>query len=292
VETPGTERYSAVSQVLRRVLLLNLAVAAAKIAFGYASGTVSILSDGFHSLTDSTSNVVALVGVNAASKPPDQDHPYGHRKYETVAAAAIVIFLALVMTEVVRTALERLSQGGATDVTLVSFAVMGVTMAVNLFVVQYERRAGQRLSSEVLLADAMHTRSDVLTSLTVIVALAGARAGLPMLDPIAALIVAVFIGFAGYQIARSALSILSDRKVIEETDLQEVIMGVPGVLGCHQIRTRGTMDHVFVDLHIWLEAGTRLDDAHAVSHVVKDRLIARYPQIVDAVIHIEPPPRR
>src|ERR1043166_2525866 len=92
-------RYSAVSGVLWRVLLLNLTVALAKIAFGYTSGAISILSDGFHSLTDAASNLVGLVGVRAAERPPDEDHPYGHRKFETVAAAAVNAFLLLVMIE-------------------------------------------------------------------------------------------------------------------------------------------------------------------------------------------------
>ena len=132
---------------------------------------------------------------------------------------------------------------------------------------------------------------DVLTSLAVIGALIGARAGFPLLDPLAALVVAGFIGYAGYEIARDAARILSDRIVLEESDLREVVMSVPHVLGCHQLRSRGSADHVFLDLHIWLDGRTPLADAHATSHEVKDRLIARYPQIADAIIHIEPPPR-
>jgi divalent metal cation (Fe/Co/Zn/Cd) transporter len=256
-QLPPTARYAAVSGVLIRVLLLNLMVAAAKIVFGYLSGAISILSDGFHSLTDAASNVVGLVGVQAAKQPPDEDHPYGHRKYETVAAGLVTVFLLLVVVEVLRNAINNL--------------------------------AG-RSTSEVLLADAMQTRGDVWTSLTVIAALIGARAGLPILDPLAAIVVAGFIGHAGYQIARATTRILSDRIVIAEPDIEQVVMSVAGVLGCHQIRTRGTVDHVFLDLHVWLPAAMPLTQAHALSHVVKDRLMARYPQIVDAVIHIEPAP--
>jgi len=277
--------------VLLRVLALNLAVALAKIVFGYASGAISILSDGFHSLTDAASNVVGLVGVRAAGRPPDDDHPYGHRKYETVAAAAVTLFLLFVMVEVLRNAFNHLSGRAAPHaITPASFVVMVITVAINLFVIRYESREATRLASEVLLADAMQTRGDVWTSLTVIAALAGARAGLPILDPLAALVVAGFIGYAGYQIARATTGILSDRIVISDADLERVVRGVPGVLGCHQIRTRGSADHVFLDLHIWLPPEMRLTDAHELSHIVKDRLMARYPQIADAIIHIEPPP--
>lgn len=287
----GLDRNAAVSRVLVRVLLLNLVVAAAKIVFGYASGAVSVLSDGFHSLTDASSNVVGLIGVRAAGRPPDVDHPYGHRKFETVAANLVIVFLVLVVIEVLRNAYKYFAgRAEAHHIGAASFAVMIVTVAINLFVVRYESREADRLASELLLADATQTKGDVWTSLTVILALAGARAGLPILDPLAALVVAGFIAHSGYQIAKATTRILSDQMVIAESDLERVVMGVDGVIGCHHIRTRGTADHVFLDLHVWLPPMMPLTQAHALSHVVKDRLMARYPQIADAVIHIEPPP--
>lgn len=285
------DRYAAVARVLLHVLLLNLLVAIAKIVFGYASGAISILSDGFHSLTDAASNVAGLVGVRAARQPPDEDHPYGHRKYETVAAAAVTVFLLLLVIEVLRNAINHLTgRSQPHEISIASFVVMLVTVAINLIVVAYETREAERLGSEVLLADATQTRGDVWSSLTVIAALVGARLGLPILDPIAALVVAGFIGYAGYEVARATTGILSDRIVISDADLHRVVMSVPGIIGCEKIRTRGSADHVFLDLHVWMPPDMRLDDAHDLSHVVKDRLMARYPQIADAVIHIEPPP--
>jgi cation diffusion facilitator family transporter len=283
-------RTAEVTRVLTRVLAANLAVAIAKLTFGYFTATVSIISDGFHSLTDAAANVVALVGLRASGKPPDVDHPYGHRKFETLTAGGIVALLVLVIVEVVRTSLQHL--GGATTprVTGVSFAVMLATLAVNLAVVAYERRAAARLTSELLFADAMHTRSDVLTSLGVLASLVGVQLGYPVLDPLSGLVVALVIGHTGFQIGRQASHILADRIVMAEEDLRTVVMSVPGVLGCHRIRTRGTADHVFLDMHVWVRGDSRLDEAHRLSHVVKDRLMKRYPQIVDAIIHIEPPP--
>ena len=286
-------RYAAVSRVLVRVLVLNLAVAIAKITFGYASGAISILSDGFHSLTDAASNVAGLVGVRAAQQPPDEDHPYGHRKYETVAAAAVTVFLLLLVIEVLRNAFNNLTGRSVPhEISTASFVVMLVTVGVNLAVVAYESRAAERLGSEVLLADAMQTRGDVWSSMTVIAALVGARLGVPILDPLAALVVAGFIGYAGLQVARATTGILSDRIVISDADLERVDMSVPGIVGCEKIRTRGSADHVFLDLHVWMPPDMRLTEAHDLSHVVKDRLITRYPQIADAVIHIEPPPEK
>jgi cation diffusion facilitator family transporter len=277
--------------VLLRVLALNVGVALAKIGFGYATGAISILSDGFHSLTDAASNVVGLVGIRAAQEPPDEDHPYGHRKYETVAAAVVTVFLLLVVVEVLRNAFNNLTGRSAPhEISIASFVVMIVTVGINLSVVAYESREGQRLSSEVLMADALQTRGDVWSSLTVIAALVGARAGMPILDPLAALVVAGFIGYSGFQIATATTRILSDRIVIAESDIEAIVKSVPEIIGCHHIRTRGSADHVFLDLHVWLPASMPLEEAHRYSHVVKDRLMERYPQIVDAVIHIEPPP--
>lgn len=290
--SPLEERYARVATVLARVLVLNVTVAAIKLVFGSLTGALSIVSDGFHSLADSASNIVGLVGVRAARKPPDVDHPYGHRKYETLAAAAIVGILGFGVLELAQQAIERLQGGRVPDVTVVSFLVMVATIAVNILVVRYESRAGRALGSEVLLADAMHTRSDVLTSLTVLVALAGVRLGYPVLDAAGAIVVTLFIAIAAYEIARDTFRILSDRIVMAEDDLREVVMGVPGVLGCHRIRTRGSADHTFVDLHVWFQPDLSLREAHRLSHEVKSRLMAHYPQIGDAVIHIEPPPEQ
>jgi cation diffusion facilitator family transporter len=286
-----TDRYKAVAAVLLKVLFLNLAVAGTKLVLGYITGAVSVVSDGLHSLTDSLSNVAGLLGVRIARKPPDVDHPYGHRKFETIAAGAIAGFLIIVMFEIGGAAWERFTRGRGPEVSLMAIAVMASTIVVNLVVTLYERRAGERLSSEVLLADATQTRSDVLTSLTVIAALVGSWLGYPMLDPVAAIVVLGFIGYAAWEIVRSTSNILADRMILRESDVRSVVMQVPAVMGCHAIRTRGSTDFVFLDLHIWMAPETPLDVAHAISHEVKDRLMSRFPEIGDAIIHIEPPPR-
>jgi cation diffusion facilitator family transporter len=285
-----SDRYTQVTQVLNRVLVLNLAVALAKIALGYVTGAVSILSDGFHSLTDSASNIVALVGVSVARRPPDANHPYGHRKYEAMAAFGILVFLVVVLVEVLTAAGDRFVNGGTPRVFPEGIVLMTVTLIVNLFVVSYELREGRRLNSEILRADAKHTRSDVLTTGAVLGALLGVWLGYPLLDPMAALLVAGFIGHACWSIAQEASRILTDEIVIAEADVRAVVQSVPEVIGCEKIRTRGSADHAFLDLHLWLDGNMPLKTAHAASHVVKDRLMTKFPQLADVVIHIEPPP--
>ena len=284
-----TDRHHSVVSVLRRVLVLNLIVAFAKIALGYFSGAVSILSDGFHSLADASSNIVALVGVSAAQRPADQNHPYGHRKYETMASVGILMFMLLVLSEVARNAIAHLRAPSMPAALPLGVATMVATLVVNVFVVRYESSAGRRLRSEVLGADAKHTKSDVWTTIAVLVALAGVWLGYPVLDPIAGLVVSGFILYACWQIAREASGVLADEIVLAEDDIRSVVESVSGVIGCEKIRTRGPADNVFVDLHVWIDGRTPLAQAHALSHVVKDRLMARFPEIVDVVIHIEPP---
>jgi cation diffusion facilitator family transporter len=283
-------RQREVSRVLLRVLTLNLAVAGAKLVFGYATGVVSVISDGFHSLTDSASNVMGLVGLRAARKPPDEDHPYGHRKYETMAAAGIFVLLLFVVLEVLRGAFARFSAPEPIQIGSASFVVMLVTLAINVVVVRYESGRGRALKSELLVADALHTRSDVLTSCAVLVALAAVWLGYPIMDPIGALVVAVFITRTGIEIGRETSRILSDRVVMDEDDIRRVVLGVPDVVGCHRIRSRGSADYTFLDLHVWCHGETTLFEAHRLSHVVKDRLMQKYPQLADVIIHIEPPP--
>jgi cation diffusion facilitator family transporter len=229
--------------------------------------------------------------VAAARRPPDADHPYGHRKYETMASVAILIFLIVVLVQVVSASIDRLMNGGTPKVFPEGIALMTATLIINIFVVWYEMGQASRLKSEVLRADARHTRSDVLTSVAVLGALLGVWWGYPVLDPLAAVVVAGFIGHACWGIAQEASGILGDHIVIPEDDVREVVQSVPEVLGCEKIRTRGSADYAFMDLHLWLDGATPLQSAHSLSHVVKDKLMTKFPELVDVIIHIEPPPQ-
>ena len=280
-----------VSAVLYRVLFLNLIVAAAKIALGLATGAVSVLSDGFHSLTDTASNVVGIIGVRIAGAPPDDDHPYGHRKFETMASLGILVFLLLVLREVLSAAWERLADRRRADHQRADLRRDGrhVRWSISAWCSTSAAPAGG-CRAKCCWPTRTTRLSDLMTSATVIVALIGVKLGYLWLDPVAALVVAVFIGYACWEIFKSTTGILADRFVIPEEAIREVVKSVPEVIGCHHIRTRGSADFVFLDLHIWMDADMPLDEAHSLSHVVKDRLMARFPQIKDAIIHIEPPP--
>ena len=156
--------------------------------------------------------------------------------------------------------------------------------------VRYEAGRGRALGSELLLADAVHTRSDVFATIGVLISLSAVALGFPIVDPIGGVAIAILIARTSYEIARDTSGILSDRVAMDEDRIRRTVMSVPEVLGCHHIRTRGSADHVFLDLHIWFPAAMPLRTAHSLSHDVKDRLMEQFPQIADAIIHIEPPP--
>ncbi|MBI5018535.1 MAG: cation transporter [Deltaproteobacteria bacterium] len=275
--------------VLWVILFLNVAVALAKLLYGLAIHSVAMQADGFHSLFDGTSNVVGLIGMRMAGRPADRDHPYGHAKYETYASAAIGAMLLLAAWRVGSAALARLLDGGiAPSVNASAFGVMGVTLAVNLFVTAYERRRGRELRSEILLADASHTSSDILVSLGVVAGLVAVKLGYSKADPVIALLVAVAIGWAAWQVFQQASETFSDTARLPAETVCAVALGVPGVLGCHSIRTRGLASEVHVDLHIQVDPKATVQAGHAVAEAVERQVCERFAEVSDVIVHLEP----
>lgn len=287
--TAGDQRYRAIRKVLWLVLLLNLAVAAAKIVYGALSNSAAMQADGVHSLVDGTSNVIALVGIMLASRPADRSHPYGHGKFETFAAAGIAVMLCVAGYSIGREAIGHLlGRGEPTRVEAVSFIVMGVTLSVNVFVTTWESRAGKRLRSDVLRADARHTLSDVLVSGGVIVSLIAVWAGWEQADGVVALVVALIILYTAFTVLRRVGRTLADASCMDADELVRVALNVPGVEGCHHVRTRGPEGGVYADLHLLVASDTTVDDGHRIAHEVEARLRDAHPEIADVVVHVEP----
>lgn len=282
---------ASVKRVLAGVLVLNLLVAGAKLLVGGMIQSISMVADGFHSLTDSASNVVGLIGIAWAAEPPDEDHPYGHWKYETFAALLIGGLLAMTAWEVLRSCLARLTSGGTPEVEPIAFWVMGVTMLVNIVVATYEHRKGIELGSDLLRADAAHTRSDVFVSMAVIASLIAARFGYPQLDIVAALVITFMIARAALEILRRSAERLTDVAAVSSERVREVALTVPGVISVHKIRSRSGPAGAYADLHVQVAPGLRLDEAHEIGHRVVDRLHDEL-GLEDVVTHVEPPSGR
>lgn len=270
------------------VLFLNLAVAFAKIIYGTLSGALSMTADGYHSLFDGVSNIVGLIGSFIAARPPDKEHPYGYQKYETVTSIFIALLLLFVGFEIFRNALDRFLIRSVPEVTAISFLVILGTMCINYLVTHYEYGQGISLRSQVLIADSMHTKSDIYVSLSVIVSLAAVKLGFPLLDPVIALLISFLIFRAGFRIMKESYRVLLDMSRLEEEDICSLVIGVEGVLGCHKIRTRGGMGDIRIDMHVLVKADLPLEEAHLISHNVSKTLKAEYKDITDVVVHLEP----
>ena len=281
-------RRDAVARLLRLILMLNLGVAVTKLVLGRVAGSLALTADGFHALLDSASNVVGLIGVGVARRPPDADHPYGHRKFETFAAAGIAGLLFLGCREIAAGALSRFNHPVAPHDTPLVWAVLAATIVVNVLVVVIERRAGRRLGSELLISDAAHTQSDVLASLLVVGGFGLQRLGLPWADLAATVAIVVLILRAGVEILRGTLSTLADQRRIAPAEVERAVLDEPGVLEAHNVRSRGPLDDIHVDLHILVDPVTPLAEAHRIAHRVERLLLARFAGVTDVVVHVEP----
>jgi cation diffusion facilitator family transporter len=288
LEARARIRGHAVTRVLSIVLVLNLGVAVAKLVYGVQLGTVALVADGVHSVIDALANVVALVGIAVAARPPDANHPYGHRKYETVAALGVAAMLFVGCWEILSSAIARLRHPHPVSVGVAGFAVIAVTLIVNGLVVLMERREARRLDSELLAADAAHTSSDLMATALVLASFLATQMQVPHADALAAVLIVVLIVRAGIAILKSTVATLSDERRIPPLDVERVALQEPGVREAHNVRSRGTRDDIHVDLHILVDPAMPIADAHAIGHRVEQRLRGRWPGLSDVVVHVEP----
>jgi cation diffusion facilitator family transporter len=282
------ERYGKIRRILVYILLLNLGVAAAKLIFGWMIRSASMTADGFHSLSDGSSNIIGLFGIWAASRPVDEGHPYGHKKFETLTSVGISAILFVVCFNVVREGVLRFLHPVIPEVSIGSFIVMGVTLTINLLVMIYETRMGKILKSDLLISDALHTRTDILTSSSVIITLIGIQLGYPILDPIASLVIAVFIGYAAVNILKESTRVLSDGVAIQVEEIKRLVLSIKGVKECHQIRSRGRPDDIHIDLHVLVDPEMHIHRAHHLSYAIENKIKRDFRGVTDVVVHMEP----
>lgn len=281
-------KYFEVRRVLTVTLVLNLAVAIAKLVIGYSTRTLSMVADGYHSALDASSNVIGFIAIYFAYKPADDDHQYGHRKYETLSAMAISISLFLVAYRILLEAYHRIGNAVYPEVGVISFVVMFATLLVNLGVSTYERREGQRLKSQLLVSDAAHTRSDVFATSAVIASLVASKLGYPGFDIVASMFIAAIIVRIGYNIITQNLSVIADAVAIDPETVRAIVMAVNGVTGCERIRTRGTEDHVFMDLVCFVAGTMTMSEAHRLADRIEQIITTELPMVKDIVVHLEP----
>jgi cation diffusion facilitator family transporter len=282
------EKSAGVRRVLGGILVANIVVVIVKFAVGVDTNSLAVFGDALQSSVDAANNLFAIFVVRVAAKAPDEDHPYGHAKFETLGALLIALLLALSIFELVRGAVARLLSGAPLlNVSGTALGLLVFTLLVNIAVVWIETRAGRRLQSDLLLADALHTRTDVFITLGVLAGLALSRAGLAWADPALALIVGVLVGRAGYQILRRSIPTLVDERAFDQATIQREAEGVHGVVSAYSIRSRHAGDRRFAELTIAVDGQSNVANAHHIADQVEERLRDRL-QLDQVTVHVEP----
>ncbi len=281
-----TDDYSRqVRRVFSVTLGLNLTVALAKIVLGAASGVLSITADGVHSLTDASGNMAGLIGLRLAAKPPDRDHPYGHARYETIAALVIGLLLLLSAWEIVTGLLDRLSHD-APEITPLVWAVLLVTLTINVIVSRYQSYHGRRFNSPALIADARHTQSDVWVTLAVIVStVAMALTGWGWIDLVMTLVVAALIVRAAWDIIQQTTRVLADTAPYSADEIIPLIDHLPQIEAVERVRARGTPDAAHIDVDVRVSPGMTVGETANVTRAIRERLHASLEGVEEVEVH-------
>lgn len=284
-------KYIKIRRVLVIILALNLLVSVLKIVTGLTSNSNSIFSDGLHSLSDGFNNVVGIIALSYAYKPADVNHPYGHKKFETMMSLFISVILLILAYQLFMRSVTSFNQVNSNiHISNLNIGIMLVTTIVNVFVSKYEIRAGKQLDSSFLVSDAKHTLSDIYISISVIISLIGIKYfGLPKyFDNIIAIMVVIFIVRAAISIIKDAFNVLSDKKVIDAKKIAEVACSFKEVKDVHTIKSRGFRDDPFIELHICVDPHMSIEDGHTLHHRIEKKIRENLLENADVNIHIEP----
>lgn len=286
--TPEDSRSSQINRVLFGLLFANLVVVGAKAFIGLKSGSLAITGDAIHSSVDAMNNVLAIAVTWIAAKGPDEEHPYGHRKFETLGALTIVIFLSVSGFEVVKGAVSRLIFGAEPlQISNAQLLVLSGTLGINTLVAYYESKRGRELESELLLADAAHTKADVFITLGVIGGVILSRLGVTFADPVVALLVAGAIVIIAYGIVVRTIPVLVDQQVVVTSDVRIAAEAVEGVERAYNVRSRGAPDRIFAELTIAVAGRATVESAHQIADAVENRLRQDF-GLHEIVVHVEP----
>jgi len=274
---------------VRVVLILegtaNVIVLIAKTVVGIHTGSSAILSDALHSLTDVFNNVFAYIVMRISATPPDENHPYGHRKFETLAVFVLATLLSVIAIEIVIRAFERI--GSPILPSRWGLIVMICVMLVNIALSSWENYQAKRLNSDLLKADARHTFSDVLTTIAVIVGWQLAANGYPIFDFILAVFISVLVFYLAFQLFRKSIPILVDEAAVDQTKIIETIEQLDGVVKIERLRSRNIGQETFADVVVTVQANMSTEESHKVADLIEEELYEKF-GIDDVVIHVEP----
>jgi len=289
----ASERAAAATRSTWVSVVVNVVLSTTQIVVGVLAKSQGLIADGIHSLSDLVSDFVVLFANHHSRKDADEDHPYGHYRFETAASLALGLILLAVGVGMVWSALQKLQTPDTIDTAHVSalWVALGAIVAKELLF-RYMLRVAKAVKSSMLVANAWHARSDAASSLVVSIGLIGNLAGYPLLDPIAALIVGFMVGKMGWSFAWDALHDLMDRAVDEEEvqAIRATLVSTPGVAGVHDIRTRKMGDMIVVDAHIEVDADITVEAGHNIAVAARQAVLQRH-RVLNLMTHVDPPHR-
>ena len=278
-----------IDRTVQRIILIeglaNLFILVLKVIVGLMTGSLAVLGDAVHSLSDTANNVVAWFVIRLSNEPADREHPYGHRKFETLAVFGLAGLLTVLGFELILRALQReSSEVLSSDWGLV---LMAIVLVANVVLATWERHWANKLASDILTADANHTLSDVLTTLVVIIGWQLSSAGFGWLDTVCALGVAGLVLYLSYGLFKRALPGLVDEFAVDPFDLSLVVMKIGGVKSVKSVRSRWLGPHRAVDMIITVDAELSIAESHKIADQVESLIEQRF-DVRDISIHIEP----
>ncbi|HET7632671.1 MAG TPA: cation diffusion facilitator family transporter [Gemmatimonadaceae bacterium] len=283
------DRTRAIRRALLVVLLLNALVVAIKVVVCAGTRSLAVFGAALESGLDMLNNVGGMVLVSIAARGPDEDHPYGHAKFESMGTVGIVVFLSISCFELLRSSIGALIHARAPrPAGPWEFGLMIFTLAINFWVVWYERRRARALGSAFLSADAAHTASDTLVTLLALAALLFTRAGWPHLDAWLGIAVAGLIAWTGWLILRESVPFLVDARGMDAAELRAIATGVAGILSVRTVRSRGTpTGKLFVEMTVVVPGASSVLEGHALADAVEEA-VARVAEGAEVVVHVEP----
>ena len=271
----------------------NAVLSLFKLLAGIFADSGAMVSDAVHSASDVFSSLIVIIGVKMSAKASDREHPYGHERFECVAAIVLAVILCITGLFIGRSAIGQIADGHAHETAvpgMLALAAAVISIISKEAMYWYTRHYAKRLDSGALMADAWHHRSDALSSVGALVGIAGARMGFPVLDKIASLIICVFIVKAAYDIFMDAVSKMVDHSCGEETE-QEILQCAAqqdGVLGVDLIQTRVFGNKIYVDIEICADGAITLAESHEIAERVHDAIEQSFPQVKHIMVHVNP----
>ncbi|MDU1201730.1 MAG: cation diffusion facilitator family transporter [Clostridiales bacterium] len=283
------DKYKKVKNILLFILVANLAVTVMKIVVGSLTNSSSVLADGFHSLSDSASNIVGIVGISIAARPKDKTHPYGHTKFEMLSSLFIGMMMVFIALKIVAEAILQIKNPESLNMTTISFVILIITLIINIIVTKYEYSVGKKVNSYILVSDSLHTKSDVYVSLGVLITLICIKLGFPVIiDKLVSFVVGIFILHGAYEIFKSTISILVDSAVIDENIIREIVVEFSEIKYIKNIRSRGCENNIYIDMDIMVEPDMTVEKSHELTHNIENTMREKLNKNIQVATHIEP----